>query len=130
MRGLFLTLVLALSGLPVRAEESLPLVVERYDAIWLVHERPESRSWEVTRVHFIRGGRAIAERILCDDMLWSIDRGEFVLCWNDYGNCHRAVSCRAWLEMSIDLDDLDTRGGDSAPWWGMGRRMTDMEAPR
>lgn len=111
-------------------EESLPLVQETYEAVWMVHERSESRSWEVSRLYFIRQGRVIADRIVCDDMLWSTEAGQFVLCWNDYGNCQRVVRTRTLKEVSVDLDDLDARSSDTAPWWGMGRRMTDLEAPR
>lgn len=131
MRGLTLTLVLALCGPAVRAEddEPLPLVVERYDAVSIVHERAESRSWEASRVYFWRGGRVIADRIVCDDMVLSIDRGEFVLVWNDYGNCHRVVRAGQVRERFLDLDDLDAHSADSAPWWGMGRRATDLQQP-
>jgi hypothetical protein len=111
-------------------DEPLPVVEETYEAVWMVHERSESRSWEVSRLYFIRQGRVIADRIVCDDMLWSAAEGKFILCWNDYGNCQRVVRTSTLKEMSVDLDDLDARSTDSAPWWGMGRRMTDLEAPR
>lgn len=127
-----LALAASFSGWPVAADEdeALPLVEETYEAVWMVHERSESRSWEVSRLYFIRQGRVIADRIVCDDMLWSTEAGQFVLCWNDYGNCQRVVRTRTLKEVSVDLDDLDARSSDSAPWWGMGRRMTDLEAPR
>lgn len=133
-RGVLVTLLALTANFsgPVAAEEDepLPLVEETYEAVWLVHERSESRSWEVSRLYFIRQGRVIADRIVCDDMLWSTEAGQFVLCWNDYGNCQRVVRTRTLKEVSVDLDDLDARSSDSAPWWGMGRRMTDLEAPR
>lgn len=132
MRGwLFTVGLLALSGLAVRADEDepLPLVHEAYDAVVVVHERSESRAWEVSRVYFLRQGRVIADRILCEDMLWSAADGRFLLVWNDYGNCQRVITTRAVTEVQLELDDADGKSNDSAPWWGMARRMTDLRAP-
>lgn len=125
-------LLAALLCLPANADEDepLPLVHEAYDAVVVVHERSESRAWEVSRVYFLRQGRVIADRILCEDMLWSSADGRFLLVWNDYGNCQRVISTRAVTELQLELDEADGKSNDSAPWWGMGRRMTDLRAPR
>lgn len=132
MNRWFLAAVLALCLGPSlsAAETPSPLVVERYDALMVVHElASEQRNWEVHRVYFLRKGRVIADRILTEDMLWSMDGADFVLFWNDYGSCHRLVRCGRVRELSIEQDgDYDSRG-EVAPWWGMGRRMTDLEAP-
>lgn len=124
-----LVLALALSA-PSAAGELSPLVAERYDALLVVHElASEQRNWEVHRVYFIRGGRIIADRILTEDMLWSTDGRDIVLFWNDYGSCHRLIRTNVVCEISVQpAGEYDSRG-EAMPWWGMGRRMTDLEAP-
>lgn len=113
------------------SEVPSPLVTERYDELWVVHElATDQRNWEVHRVYFIRKGRVIADRILTEDMLWSNQEGDFVLFWNDYGSCHRLVRTKNVREMTVEHEsDYDSRG-EAVPWWGMGRRMTDLEAPQ
>jgi len=109
-----------------------PLVKESYDELMIVHElATDQRNWEVHRVYFVRKGRVIADRILTEDMNWSTNsNGEFQLFWNDYGSCHRLVTTKLVSEQTVEHDsDYDTRG-EAVPWWGMGRRMTDLEAPQ
>jgi hypothetical protein len=107
-----------------------PLVSERYDELWVVHElATEQRNWEVHRVYFIRKGRVIADRILTEDMLWSSQEGDFVLFWNDYGSCHRLIRTKHVREMTVEQPGAYDSRGEAAPWWGMNRRMTDLEAP-
>lgn len=132
MRNLFtLILLAALLPLTVRADECdnqpLPLVVETYDSIACVREFSAEYSWDVHRLQFFRDGRLIAERIVCDDMLLSLNGGFWVLCWNDYGNCHRVVMAPTWVSHTVDLDGLPKE--KQAPWWGMGNRATDLRAP-
>lgn len=127
-----LVLALLLAGAspaPAEEDEPLPLVCEAYDVVYVVHERSESRAWEVSRVFFLRRGRVIADRILCEDMLWSARGGAMQLEWNDYGNCYRVVEFGALTEVHVELDDAEGRGRDAGPWWGMARRMTDMAQP-
>lgn len=127
MNRWFLAAVLLLCcGPSVKAE----LVEERYDEISVVHKlATDQRNWEVHRVYFYRNGRVIADRILTEDMNWSRRGADFVLFWNDYGSCHRVVRAKCLSEITIErASDYDSRG-EAIPWWGMGRRMTDLQAP-
>lgn len=127
---LILLATLAALTLRAAAEAPSPLVVERYDAMIVVHElASEQRNWEIHRVYFIRDGKIIADRILTEDMLPSTDGPDFVLFWNDYGSCHRLVRSRVHIEFTVEQStDFDSRG-EAVPWWGMFRRMTDLAPP-
>lgn len=128
MRAALLVLAIALP-LQAFAAGVQPLVIERYDAIAFVQEATDQRNWEVHRVYFIRAGRVIADRIVVEDMLLGVRPGCFSLSWSDYGSCQRVIYAPSLFTMRIEhAADYDSRG-EGSPWWGMGRRMTDLEAP-
>lgn len=118
----------ALSCAPARAGESL--VISDYDAIVITHQYAdgEAGSTEVHRIHFVRNGRVIADRAIVEGMLLGRRPGRFSLTWNDYGCCNRVVYAPQLLELVI-AEAPDSDSAEAGPWWGMARRMTDLEAP-
>lgn len=101
-----------------------PLVEETYDSLWIIHEINER--YEITRVYFIRDGKALAERLVTDEMSVQIDGINFRLEWVDYWQATRVVSAPCIHERYVETEAAEN---DTGPWWAMGRRMTDLAAP-
>ncbi len=109
------------------AEDSLPLVEEHYDEVWLVHEDTSSRDWHLSRAYFIRQGRVVADRALHDEMHWTTtSSGQFQLSWEDYGQCQRMITFDSLVDLPHVASSVGQHGHQA--WWCMNRRMTDLKA--
>lgn len=128
MRPFLLSAVILLSaGQASSQTPGLPVVEEDVDEIMVVSiTRPDSMV-TFERVIFIRDGKAFANRLLVEEMYWSMEGQKFVLTWDDYWSAHRRVSSPKLSQWNTDYDWVDAM--QTGPWWVANRAMTDLRQP-
>lgn len=119
---------------PIDPPPALPWVVEHFDALVLLQETWDS-STEPCRyharqsVHFIRAGAHFGDRMLTDDMRFSVSGGMWVLEFDDYYCAHRVIYAPLLITAHTkSCDDLRTIA-NAQPWFGARRNMRALRDP-
>jgi hypothetical protein len=105
------------------AKGELQVVEETYDEVIVIDRDGWSSVW------FIRDGKKYGERRLEIDMNWTVQDGEFILDWNDYGHCYRVIRFNTYSHMQVPITRHDDGGRQFLPWWAMGRNMGELKQP-
>ncbi|QGJ71980.1 Hypothetical protein PBC10988_36930 [Planctomycetales bacterium 10988] len=122
---LLLSFCLCLFSFPmdVKAEErTLPLIEEQVDEIIIVRTVGN----QYARVVFIRDQNVLASRLLLDEMVWTMEDGNFRLMWQDYSTAERVVEAPKFSYLLAQENPTSNQG---APWWCMERNMRNLKQP-
>lgn len=97
------------------------LVEEEVDEIIIVDEIDS----DYDRVVFVKNGKFLCDRMLLDEMLWSLNKEGFVLEWDDYGQYRRRVTAKKCQEWVVEEYPFRQDG----PWFAQWRVMSDLKCP-